>query len=409
MHDVEIDNKRFLQELETEVQTGEERARKSKAALKQGTVAADNIEYILAAGQSNSKDKTAKPEPSKKTSKTENLLFPKETNTPKSNSFPTDSTTPPPKATKAKSRTADSDIPDPPPSKENIHIIDVDMSKADTSEKNISSTNTDPPKPEVILEVPNTSLDTNTPATDTPLKDTDTPKKSESFAKQKSKLINRTHDLRKMIENIEVAKDDFRKRIKGETKEVAALRQKNQAPKKIEQELEKAHNAVIKCETELNATKAAVKRIDNMINDIVNSMPLFAAQTGKGNKPVSTIPFSYTVEQYQADIEEAEEPADVIVRNKRHEPIPVYLVDAPKPLVQKGFPDFSRGFWESEQEHAKRKGCSVKTLKKYRETSSGAVRLTEDGIHLRDGDGNILRKINDKQNSPYRTKTLSNS
>jgi len=39
MQDVESDDKRFLQELETEVQTGEERARKSKKALKQGTEA----------------------------------------------------------------------------------------------------------------------------------------------------------------------------------------------------------------------------------------------------------------------------------------------------------------------------------------------------------------------------------
>ena len=266
MHDVEIDNKRFLQELETEVQTGEERARKSKAALKQGTAAADNVEHILATGQNNNKNKTAKPEPPQTKPSTNTLPFSKDQNIPESNSSPTDSIPPASKTTKAKNRTADFGTSDPSPSEETTSIVDPDTSKASTSAQSIPATNINLPEPETILEVPNTSLDTSTPATDTHPKDTNTPKKSESFVKQKVKLINRTHDLRKTIENIEVAKDDLRKRIKGETKEIAALRQNNKAPKKVEQELEKANNAVLKCEIELKATKAAVKRIDGIIN-----------------------------------------------------------------------------------------------------------------------------------------------
>ena len=206
--------------------------------------------------------------------------------------------------------------------------------------------------------------------------------------------------MRKTIEIIEVEKTELQVRIAEDEKTIAVLLKKKKAPARVDKELDRAKNSVIKCETELKATIAAVARADKLLHDLTNSAPLFAARTGKGNKPVSEVPF-YTVEQYQADIEDADNPADVIVRNKKSEPIPVYWVDPPKPLAQEVLPDLSKGVWEPEKQYAKRKKYSVKTLKKYRETGSGAVRLTEDGMYLRDSEGNILRKMGDKQNSPY--------
>jgi len=83
-------------------------------------------------------------------------------------------------------------------------------------------------------------------------------------------------------------------------------------------------------------------------------------------------------------------------------PIAVYLTDQPMPFTQDSLPDFTKGFWESTAKYAERKGISVSSLHKYRETKSGAVRMkAKDGKeYIRDNQGNILRKVSDKQNSP---------
>jgi len=81
MRAVEIDNKKFLLELAKEVQIGEDGARKSKAALKQGTSAADKLEKCLVVDQSDSTSHKPAPKQNKDKSQPQSpspLLFPEE-------------------------------------------------------------------------------------------------------------------------------------------------------------------------------------------------------------------------------------------------------------------------------------------------------------------------------------------
>ena len=147
--------------------------------------------------------------------------------------------------------------------------------------------------------------------------------------------------------------------------------------------------------------------------------PIFIAASGEGtSKPTKSVLEAYNESKplYEPPDEMIDKEAvaaikentavlkeqTTFLKERFQQPIPVYYNNEKyKPFIQEHLPDFTKGIWESEAEYAKRKGCSVKTLKKYRETNSGAVRLTEDSMYLRDGDGNILRKVNDKLNSPY--------
>lgn len=78
----------------------------------------------------------------------------------------------------------------------------------------------------------------------------------------------------------------------------------------------------------------------------------------------------------------------------------VYFDKQPKPLTQKDYPKDNTGFWESQEEYAKRIGLAEGTLKRYREKKNG-VRRYEDGTWGIDKAGNIFKKVSDKSNSPY--------
>lgn len=80
-------------------------------------------------------------------------------------------------------------------------------------------------------------------------------------------------------------------------------------------------------------------------------------------------------------------------------PTPVYLTDKIKPFTEQDLPDESKGFWESQKDFAERKKITIKTLRKYRETGSGAESLPNGMI--RDSQHNILKPESDKKNSSF--------
>jgi hypothetical protein len=403
MQATEIDNQKFLLDLAKEVQIGEDGAKKSKAALKQGTSAADKLEQFLIFDQGDKASPKTAPKPNKeKPSQQDDFLFAKEDCIPETQSSRNDASTSKSTLPTGNAGTSKKTTPSKVPDTHETIIVshDSDVSTAACSQ-NDSSIPDPPLSPDnTRASATKTALhDTGVAKPDIAESDADTPKKNESFAKEKVKLLNRADGLRQTIRNIEVEKTDLQNRIKKDKQKVTALPKKNKAREKGEKELEKAEHAIMKCETELKAAIAAVQRINMMVYDIIESTPLFvSARTGKGIKPIGTMPLSYTVEQYQHDIEEANEPADVIVRNKKQEAIPVYLVDQPKFITKETCP--TDGFWVSQKEYANRAGRSVGTLQKYRETDNGAV-WSPCGTWGKDKQGNIFKKKGDKTNSSY--------